>query len=765
MNFFALQVKLTAEQARIANHQLSKNRHDVIKIIAFAGTGKTTTLIQMCERHPKLKFLVVVYNTSVRDHATKVFPSNNVTISTAHSLAFKKVGWKYKEPRDEKGNCVKFSFNLKSQDIIDSGLLTTSVGPSNKLRLFACTYYQRAAQVLKCLENFMNSPDEEITLENVPSRWESVTDTQIKTVTLQSYVRNADLDDARKVWNSMINVNDLRVKMTHDGYLKLFQLTCPDLQENVEHDVLMIDEGQDMNPAMLDIFQRQRVTKIIVGDPNQQIYMFRGAINALASIESTQTFHLTQSFRFGPQIGLAANSCLEICQYVCKQTLVGGKKRDFIISREDINSETIEKYKPVAVIGRTNFRVFQEVVDLICNPDSPPSATYFYDKNFMDKILNMYYLYDKKRDKMTSLKNFASFGALKAFAKSTDDKEMMGKINIVEYFGSKIPEIIDKMKQRCNCDPKTADYIFTTTHKAKGLEWKTVILCSDFTENLKSLFSDELKAHMLIDSEDEKNILYVAMTRAKEYLAINYSIFDVLCTAGETFEVITSMKQKKLGQHHLKCLVCGENIIFEENVIGLESRKITLKRFVKTAPGPSTFGQMNDDHKQVEKKPGLFCSVCATSPKLFDNAIIGVTRTTAKMKSRIFTRFLCGVLPTKFQEGLNKLKANTNENEYFVAAVNLPVHLLFPEAFDDEDFENMVNEEFGNNNESHEISVEEEKLISDAMNEKFEEKETMTIEEQKAIADAMEEDFDVPGPSQRQVQVKKSSRKRILKKL
>ena len=57
-----------------------------------------------------------------------------------------------------------------------------------------------------------------------------------------------------------------------------------------------IDEGQDMNPPVLDIFNKQKYNKIIVGDPNQQIYMFRGAVNALDSIDATHTYHLTQRF-------------------------------------------------------------------------------------------------------------------------------------------------------------------------------------------------------------------------------------------------------------------------------------------------------------------------------------------------------------------------------------------------------------------------------------------------------------------------------------
>ena len=63
---------------------------------------------------------------------------------------------------------------------------------------------------------------------------------------------------------------DKRINISHDGYLKLWQLQEPNLQDMHKHDVLMVDEGQDMNPAMLDIFNRQKTcTKIIVGDPNQ----------------------------------------------------------------------------------------------------------------------------------------------------------------------------------------------------------------------------------------------------------------------------------------------------------------------------------------------------------------------------------------------------------------------------------------------------------------------------------------------------------------
>ena len=59
---------------------------------------------------------------------------------------------------------------------------------------------------------------------------------------------------------------------------------------------------QDMTPATIDIIERQSTPKILVGDPNQQIYCFRGAVNAMDLIQGANIHYLTKSFRFGPQV-------------------------------------------------------------------------------------------------------------------------------------------------------------------------------------------------------------------------------------------------------------------------------------------------------------------------------------------------------------------------------------------------------------------------------------------------------------------------------
>jgi hypothetical protein len=52
----------------------------------MAGSGKTTTLIELCRANPRVRFLLVVFNKSVAENAARVFP-RNVKARTANSLS------------------------------------------------------------------------------------------------------------------------------------------------------------------------------------------------------------------------------------------------------------------------------------------------------------------------------------------------------------------------------------------------------------------------------------------------------------------------------------------------------------------------------------------------------------------------------------------------------------------------------------------------------------------------------------------------------
>lgn len=48
------------------------------------------------------------------------------------------------------------------------------------------------------------------------------------------------------------------------------------------------------NSVIMDVLLSQRCGKILVGDPHQQIYTFRGAVNALNIVDHTHIYYLTQ---------------------------------------------------------------------------------------------------------------------------------------------------------------------------------------------------------------------------------------------------------------------------------------------------------------------------------------------------------------------------------------------------------------------------------------------------------------------------------------
>src|SRR5690606_19607042 len=67
----------------------------------------------------------------------------------------------------------------------------------------------------------------------------------------------------------------------HDITLKRCALSEP----NIPADYVLFDEAQDADPLMLGILLKQRSTRVIyVGDAHQQIYAWRGAVNAMQQL-------------------------------------------------------------------------------------------------------------------------------------------------------------------------------------------------------------------------------------------------------------------------------------------------------------------------------------------------------------------------------------------------------------------------------------------------------------------------------------------------
>ena len=86
-------MNLTEEQHTICRAARDLGVRSSLKIQAFAGTGKTTTLAAIAESLPQRKFLYLVFNRAAADGAQLRMPSN-VSVRTAHAVvAFRSVGY------------------------------------------------------------------------------------------------------------------------------------------------------------------------------------------------------------------------------------------------------------------------------------------------------------------------------------------------------------------------------------------------------------------------------------------------------------------------------------------------------------------------------------------------------------------------------------------------------------------------------------------------------------------------------------------------
>nr|KAG5711393.1 hypothetical protein BaRGS_025820 [Batillaria attramentaria] len=224
------EVRLTHEQMRIIKYTPDQATGEVVKIFAFAGTGKTTTLVRYAQMRPNLKFLLLVFNKSVCEHAKIKFP-RNVTCKTGHGLAFGYTGRKYAAENQLN------SGNMRVFDVL-SGLEEREKGQKEN-------YFVRAKFVINTLKNYMASADENITTAHTP---EFICNDDGRRESIPHDKRMLYAKDAEHYWGRMINLKDRLVKMTHDGYLKLFQL---DKRKLWGYDIILVDEAQDMTPGKI----------------------------------------------------------------------------------------------------------------------------------------------------------------------------------------------------------------------------------------------------------------------------------------------------------------------------------------------------------------------------------------------------------------------------------------------------------------------------------------------------------------------------------
>lgn len=478
-----------------------------IAIHAGAGCTKTSTL-EMIARNLKHKsILYIAFNKSVAEEAQKRFPSNTVC-KTIHSIAYDKIV--RKTGFAKWGRIIGYWDRKAIQDLISNPFID-------------------ASSIIEILTGFCQSAEKDIYSFYEKTYPFSENDTIISV--------------ASTIWGTISNPKG-NFKITHDVYLKLFQLSNPDLSE---YDVIMLDEFQDTNPVCLDIFLSQKengVQLIAVGDEAQAIYSWRGAVNAFDYISNESWEHLTlsESFRFGKNIEEIANQIL----YSMNSKL--------ILKGRGVNNENS---KSEAILVRNNSTLFDYL--LHCADNNKKVLVIADLKDLWSKLWTAFWMRKSRDENKTDYGKYPDpyikgFGTWKELCNSSEPEakkivKILTKTNDVSF--GEFTGLIAAQKKVDSCivvdeNLERPDVVLVSGHKSKGLEWDYITIADDFIPYFNPKNEDIEETWNKFVEEQGLNLLYVAVTRAKK---------DIFCSKHLTRFISCISEAKHCNFYNLSSLL------------------------------------------------------------------------------------------------------------------------------------------------------------------------------------------------------------------
>lgn len=249
------------------------------------------------------------------------------------------------------------------------------------------------------------------------------------------------------------------------------------------------------------------------------IYSFNRCINGFEKIEG-KSYPLSTSFRFNDSICKLANDILD----------VNFKEFKYGSIRNFHNKTEIENKKEKAILFRKNASLFEYAVNLINNADN--IRVKFIDVvngnkvgDFDSVFSEMLYFYDKllESSKCECLDEFrakfrivpnkivneyvkiAEKEGLPLYRYLYQNKQVLS-LDMLRLFNfyllneRNIVEVLEKVRNSEECENPDKTYTLLTAHSSKGLEFDHVKIADDAWK---------------MNTNDEKSLCYVAVTRAK----------------------------------------------------------------------------------------------------------------------------------------------------------------------------------------------------------------------------------------------------------
>jgi len=455
---------LTSEQRAV----LDASRQGVrrLKVEALAGTGKTTTLVELAKdlkvRKSRQRTLYVAFNRFVVDDvALKV--SRFADAMTVNSLALRMVGREYQAKLSE--GPKRMSLHQAADLLGIDGSLKYTVripvsGDLTKDHTITLNREKAASLVSSAVLRFCRSLDREID----ESHFDSHVSLGPRTgrVPVPSYINRLLVDFARVYWADLCDVNSRRFRFRHEHYMKMWHLSDP----VIPYDTVLFDEAQDADPLMRDVVERHQGEVVWCGDRFQAIYGWRGAVNAMQEVEADQTLYLTKSFRFSSSVAEVANSFL---------SPLGGRSIEGAAAHESV---VLTSTTPDVEIFRTNQALIEHFMTLA---RSGASVRTDADLAEIERLVNgLIALRNGKRPAHSDLAEFGTLFELQhwLYDPMVEDDEF--RVSLRKVLRHDLDDLMEALAMARESHDSTEGRLLTTAHKSKGLGFDRVIVHDDF---------------------------------------------------------------------------------------------------------------------------------------------------------------------------------------------------------------------------------------------------------------------------------------------
>lgn len=481
-----------------------------MKLIAYAGAGKTATLVMIANQMQQCnkRGLYLAFNKAIAKDAGEKLPTN-CKAQTFHSLALSATPKAIKAKIMFGRNSVPDGLLVLTADTFErhiapdlADLVATGKSLSKGEIITREVKKSKQYAIVKRALNdvFMRDDTAEVELKHVMRVIKSELGIEIQAPEIFD-LANPLVAYAQRLWEDYKRTDGLFC-IGHDVYLKLYALSNP----IIKADYILFDEAQDADPLMLHVLKQQTTQVIYVGDPHQQIYEWRGAVNAMQDIAADFSY-LTKSFRFGAPVGAVANtflSYLSETNALRHNELVHSSVNPLSFSNADAvlcrtNSGAIEAcLEALQTVRNISLELsnLKQIQTLITDINGFISKPYLYKDHYL-------------------LGEFNDARELDDYCNSGEDvnPDIARPYKLYQKYGYD-----DLMRVFSSCKrSNNADLTIMTVHASKGREWDRVKIYDDFEGISFSLKRDKKTSEIISfdASAAEVRLMYVAITRAK----------------------------------------------------------------------------------------------------------------------------------------------------------------------------------------------------------------------------------------------------------